>query len=307
MQRAFYVTQGALVAWSSSTESPAKAVSFSDNDEGLRKFDAYLAANSEQTSLILIDVIEEEFAIDSIPKLGWRDRKAMLQRRLQRKFPRTPYRISVNQGAAGRGSRESAVVHSAITNHELLDPWLQTILRYQTPLAGVYSVPMLAPKLLARFYKSEHPVLFLTQHQGTKLRQAFLHAGFARSARLSQSPPLEDPEYASFVVSEIHRSRRYLERSRLLSNMEQLDVCMVADKHIADSVLENGGKPVTIAISLRFPRSLLRDLSKWRRRRPRIDLRLCICQPQSPGNQSSITPLRERINTGCCVECGTRS
>jgi len=67
---------------------------------------------------------------------------------LQRKFPRTSYRLPIYQGRKSRGSDEALVVHSAVTNHELLDPWLQIMSNHEVPLTGIYSVPLMAPQLL---------------------------------------------------------------------------------------------------------------------------------------------------------------
>ena len=91
--RAFYVTQGSLTVWSNERHGEEHALRFADSDDGLRKFDEYLGTLPEQPSFMLVDVIEEEFAVDSMPKLGIRDRKALLTRRIERKYPRTRYRL----------------------------------------------------------------------------------------------------------------------------------------------------------------------------------------------------------------------
>ncbi len=101
--RAFYVTQGSLSVWQDDTEWQAEPLTFADNDAGLRAFDAYLAESKEHVSFVVIDVIEEEFALERIPKLGLRDRGALMRRRLQRKFPRTPYRMPLYQGLESSG------------------------------------------------------------------------------------------------------------------------------------------------------------------------------------------------------------
>jgi hypothetical protein len=236
-QRLLYVTQDSLTVWQRRRSDPECVAEFDDSDQGLRSFDTYMAANSDQTSFLLVDVIEEEFTVDNVPTLNFRDRKALMLRRLQRKFPRTPYRLPVYQGKATRGAEEATVVHSAISNHELLDPWLQVMLRHEIPLAGIYSVPLMGPELMRRLSKTKQPVLLLTQHHGQKLRQVFMQNGHVQSARLSQSPAIADEEYPQFVLTEIGRSRRYLERARLLSNLEQLDVYIVAESSLAERIL----------------------------------------------------------------------
>ncbi|MEO1201534.1 MAG: hypothetical protein AAFX10_02425, partial [Pseudomonadota bacterium] len=234
--RAFYIVQGSLQVRNGIASSAAIERSFSDSDTGLREFEEYIAGGAAVPALILVDVIEEVFAQDTIPKLGARDRVALTSRRLERKYPRTPYRLA----AVGRKTREDGghdVTFCAISNHELVDPWVDILVRHKVPLIGIFSVPLMAPKMLSLFYRGDRPVLLVTQHQGDKLRQTFIHRGLVRSARLSQSPTVDDPGYAAFVNTEILRSRRYLERSRLLAGTEQLDICMITDQALADEIV----------------------------------------------------------------------
>lgn len=234
--RAFYVIQGSLEVRGLDGAVVDTDLVFPDSDAGLLAFDEYLAGSEVEPSLVVVDVIEEVFVADTIPKLGSRDRTALLDRRIKRKFPRTPYRLSVIGGAVS-GSAEKAVVHSSISNHELLDPWISVIMRHRVPLIGIFSVPLMATQIVKPFYRKSNPVLFITQHQGNKLRQSFIKNGLVMSGRLSQSPATSDAAYAAFVNTEILRSRRYLERSRLLSSMEPLDICMVAEKQLAEQIV----------------------------------------------------------------------
>ena len=183
-----------------------EAAEFADDDAGLREFDAYLGDIPQLPSAVLIDVIEEEFSLDTIPKLNWRDRSALLQRRSQTKFRRTPYRQSQILGKNARNAAEFDVLHSAISNHELLDPWLQIMLRYRTPLTGVFSVPLLAPGVFRRLGTTKRDVLCIASHQGDKLRQVFLSHGHLRSARLTQAPSPDDAAYPQFIVTEAMRA-----------------------------------------------------------------------------------------------------
>ena len=133
----------------------------------------------------------------AIPKLSATDRKALFERRIKRKFPRTPYRLAVPGDVVRGDQSERTAVYSSISNHELLDPWIGAILRHRVPLSGIYSIPWMAPQLVKSFYRSSKPVLFITQHQGDKLRQCFIQGGLVKSARLSQSPSQQDESYSS--------------------------------------------------------------------------------------------------------------
>ncbi len=227
-----------MTVWSNVRHGERHALRFADSDDGLVEFDEYLSTLPEQPGFMLVDVIEEEFAVDTIPKLGGRDRSALLTRRIERKYPRTRYRLPVCHTRARKRGGELKVTFCAITNHELVDPWLRVILRHRTPLRGIYSVPLLAGQLMSSVYDARNPTLFVTQHQGSRLRQVFVDQGYTGSARLSQSPAVSDSSYAQFVVTEAERSRRYLERTRQVSRMQQLDVCMLADAELAGRIKE---------------------------------------------------------------------
>jgi len=229
IDRAFYVTQGSLSVWTQRHRAPERVAEFADDDAGLHDFEVYIAQFPQQSSAMLIDVIEEEFALETIPKLGIRDRKSLIDRRRQRKYRRATYSLSQFQGKAGHSDGEFTVLHSAISNHELLDPWMQVILRHQVPLSGVFSVPLMAPLVFKKLFHTDQPALFIAPHQGNRLRQVFIKDGKLKSARLSQSPGIDDDSHAQFIVTEVRRSRRYLERLRLLSSMEVLEVCVVAN------------------------------------------------------------------------------
>lgn len=260
MQRAFYVTQGSLSIWTKQGDVPGRMAVFADDENGLREFDTYLGQTAEQPCALLIDVIEEEFALDVIPKLGIRDRRALIARRGQRKFRRTPYRISVLQGKAKQTDGSCNVLHSAITNHELVDPWLQVVLRHRVPLSGVYSVPLMVPAVFQKLFDRSTPALFVAPHQGTKLRQVYLRNRHLRSARLSQSPGIHDAEYPQFVVTEAERSRRYLERMRLLSSMEVLDVCVIAGPETAAQIAELGANDSSTQFAFIDPDTAIRKV-----------------------------------------------
>ena len=238
INRIFYVTQDSLSVWSYGRGGSKLVNEFSDDDTGLRQFSAYLAANADSKSAILVDVIEEEFSPDVIPKLGFRDRLSLMHRRAERKFRRTQFRVSLLQGKASNNSDEQSVLHSAIVNHELLDRWLQVILSHCTPIAGIYSVPHIAQKIIKKLFPSSGNAMFVAPHQHNKLRQVFVSDCKLRSARLSLSPGISDPSYAEVVVTEANRSRRYLERTRLLSGFEVLEICVVADEKTAARIAE---------------------------------------------------------------------
>lgn len=236
LQQIFYVTQSSLRVWSLAAVASGENKQFGNDSRGLQEFDQFLAGNPDLRRAMLVDVIEEEFALEKIPKLGARDSAELIRRRGERKFRRTPFRLSVLQRKSTGDSAERKVLHSAISNHELVEPWMQIIQNHKTPLSGIYSVPLMSPSIVKRLFTSTNSVMFVAPHQGDKIRQVFLQDGEVRSARLSRGATVADEDYAQFVITELTRGRRYLERTRLLGSMEMLDVCVIAEADTARKI-----------------------------------------------------------------------
>ena len=242
VRRFFYITQDSLVVWRASGSHLREEIGFHGSDEGYRLFSAYLERAPRQRSMMLVDVIEEEFDTDSMPKLSAGDRKSLIERRLAKRFPVTPYRMGVTPVRSRRETDQFNVVYSAITNNELIDPWLEIISRHKTPLVGLSSVPLLGAELLSEFKKPADNSLFVTKHQGGRLRQTFIKSGQPISARLSKVAPTDSDDFGPSLVAEIVQSRKYLERARLLSPADKLDVYLVAAEDIAKrAFVDNSG------------------------------------------------------------------
>lgn len=241
VRRLFYVTQDALQVWEYRRTAVTEIASFAHGDDGFQGFSEYLAGTASEVSLILVDVIEEEFYVDAIPPLGIRDRQALIERRVLKKFPRTPFRLGQLQGKSEVNPGKSDVLYSAVSNPELLDAWLKILQAHKTPLLGIYSVPLLGSEFLKKFGKPAKFSLLLGTHQENKLRQTFLINGKLKSSRLSKSSSPDDSQYAEKIVEEIQRSRRYLERGRLLTQLDELHIYLVADAELAHEIAESAG------------------------------------------------------------------
>ena len=60
-----------------------------------------------------------------MPHVGARDREAILERKLTQIFRNVPYRHAQLQGRETEGRRDDRVLYTAVTNPEVLRPWLE--------------------------------------------------------------------------------------------------------------------------------------------------------------------------------------
>ncbi|MDH5710160.1 MAG: hypothetical protein OEZ15_00640, partial [Gammaproteobacteria bacterium] len=77
MNRIFYFSGHRLTAFHWDGKKFQGACSFEPDAEGLNKFREYLQTTVKSPARLLVDVIEEDFRIETIPHVFGKDRKAV--------------------------------------------------------------------------------------------------------------------------------------------------------------------------------------------------------------------------------------
>lgn len=198
---------------------------FDANTQGREYFSRYLREAPNQPMYIMVDVFEEEFRVDSIPHVFGGDREAILGRKKARLFRETPYFHCIVQGRETGGRRDDKVLMSAITNPEVLNPWLQLLDDSKVPVAGVTSVPLFSTALLKLIPDTGSNVMLVSVHSISGLRQTFIQDGQFKISRLVQLPRYGTTSYFPHIKEEVEKIRRYLNSLRLVTPDDPIDVC----------------------------------------------------------------------------------
>ena len=191
-----------------------------NSDEGRQEFEHYLDAMKNATFGILVDFVEEDYRIERVPHLGWRDRKAFYEKKLNQYYRHTPFRNALVQGREGKSDR---ILFSALTNPNLILPWIDSMAKRQIALSGIASVAMLSEKLVGNSHASH--VLLLSFQNGTGLRQSFFLNGSLNFSRLTLVRPEDDP--AAILQVESERLYKYLHALNLLPENDALQVLIL--------------------------------------------------------------------------------
>lgn len=235
-KRIFYITANQLTVYWSAGERLHQDISFANESQGHFEFGEYLQAYSDISSDVLVDVIEEEFRIETMPHVFGRDRLAIQERKLRQIFHRTRYRSAEVQGREKTGRRDDQVLLTALINPEPLEQWLNILVEHKVPVAGLFSLPMLAPFFLKKLkIKSEHTLLF-TPQQGSMIRETFLRCLSVKISRLLPITGQGHDGYSEFLVKEAHKNQRYLNRLRLLSPGDTMDVYVLCGDSAVDEL-----------------------------------------------------------------------
>jgi hypothetical protein len=200
---------------------------FDANVQGREYFARYLRESPNVPLYVLVDVFEEEFRFETIPHVFGGDRDAIVTRKKARLFRDTPYFQYKVQGRGTEGRRDDRVLMSAITNPDLLDPWLQLLDDHKVPVACVTSVPLVSTMLMKLLPEAGDNTLLISLHSISGLRQTFIQKGQFKISRLVQMPRYGTTSYWPHIKEEVDKIRRYLNSLRLATPDDPVDICFL--------------------------------------------------------------------------------
>lgn len=204
-------------------------------EDGLAAFGHFLATVPHTPLKLLIDVVEEEFHNEIIPKVYGPDRNALIRRRLDRLFHDTPYRMGLIQDQAKvRGQHKLNLLCAGLSESHTLAPWMNVIQQAAAPLAGIYSIALLTTHLLKKLSTKHGPLLVVSQQRSSGLRQSFFENGHLRMSRLTPMRNLLHEAIPAVVVDEIGKTQRFLSDSHLIEREMPLPVYLLSQGPILD-------------------------------------------------------------------------
>lgn len=194
-----------------------------DNDaRGWQTFGLWLAENRYPVAII-VDAVEEDYRTEILPHTRGATRKQLLERKIKQHYRNTPYTTSIQQGRESEGRRDDRYLFAALTNPDLLEPWLAEIERNALPLCGVYLTPLVSRTLVRMLGAGDKPVLIVSQRR-TGLRQSFFDRGELKLSRLTS---IDASQPRTGYAEEILKTRAYLTSLRLIARDAQLNVLLL--------------------------------------------------------------------------------
>ena len=121
---------------------------FSGDDLGVSAFREHLRGRKGALFAVVADLAGEDFHEEQVPLLRGADRDAIVQRRLAQRYRDTRLAAALSMGhVAAQQRRNERLLLTSFTNTQQFGPWLDALEESGARLAGVYSVPLLAPFL----------------------------------------------------------------------------------------------------------------------------------------------------------------
>ncbi|MGZ5662452.1 MAG: hypothetical protein ACXWG6_13885 [Usitatibacter sp.] len=231
MKHFLYLTNTRLVSLVAGRGRIVARREFAVAGAGANAFERYLAGMTDVPTHIFTDLAEEDFRLDTIPHVGPRDREAVLTRKLAQIFRNTPYRHALLQGREAEGRRDDRVLYTAVTNPEVLRPWLEIIDRLKVPLAGIYSSAVFSSRVLDELDLLFPHTLLVTFTPGDAMRQTFFRDREIKFSRLTPIDLEEGQTLGTMIAEETTRTWQYLDSLRHFSQEDRLEVCILVHKN----------------------------------------------------------------------------
>ncbi len=239
MKRIFYFSGHRLTVFHWSRKKLEGACSFESNVDGYEKFRQYLESSAKTPTGLLLDVIEEDFRKDVIPHVYGKDRKAVISRLIDRHYRSSrQYTYSEIQGRQKSGRKDDEVLLAAITNPELIRPWIRIIEECDVPLSGIWSLPLISNYILPVIGAKKGYVLLVSQQVNSNLRQTLFKDGKMLSSR--QSVINQDASNISNIGShakpEVERTLTYIRNQYQIKDTDMIHVHIIGSNAQIDSL-----------------------------------------------------------------------
>src|ERR1043166_3787864 len=198
-----------------------------DNDEaGYAAFSRYLADVARMPVYVTVDAVEEDYRFEAMPHSFGSDRAEMVSRKLKQLFRGTPYSTCWLQGRDSGKRRDDRYLFAALTNPDLISPWLQIITAHKLPVAGVYLLPMVSQALVQEL-RLEVRNFLLVAHHGSALRLSFFRDNQLRISRLTRGENADPASRVTIFTEESANTRLYLHTLRVMTLDEPLTIVLL--------------------------------------------------------------------------------
>ncbi len=217
---------------------------FGNADEDYTAFSRYLAQHEDANIYLIVDAIEEDYKLESLPHTTGRQRREIVDRKLNQFNRNSVYRTAHFINRASDKRKDDNFLFVALSNADFLQGWMDAIQANHAPLVGVYLLPMIS-QAVVRQMKLMAPHILLCERLSSGLRQTYLHNGRLRMSRLVPMKDVKPNQLAYFYLVEIDKTRLYLISQRLIAAETPLQLILPAvdDTHdeIAKSISQEQG------------------------------------------------------------------
>lgn len=222
-----YLRNDSLVIYQWNQNTLQQVLSLSDAENSLEELTDYFNTQNNQPIKIFIDILEESYALQSIPHLGFRDRQAMIERKKNQIFPKLKYTYCEYKGRSDDSERrDDLIFFSAITEEQIIQRWFQLLFEIKVKISGIFSAPILLESLVQQLEGKPNKLIIsiILDKQGISIRQNFFQNNSLALSRFKQFRNLNQVNIAEEIREDVNRTQHFISRQFRLSTQNNLSV-----------------------------------------------------------------------------------
>jgi hypothetical protein len=222
-----YLTNEKIVSLVARGRRIVQREEFPVSGAGHEDFERHVKSLSKLPTNLITDLAEEDFRLDTIPHLRGGDRDAVMARKISQIFRNTPYRHAILQGREREGRKDDRVLYTAITNGEVLRPWVEVLERLKVPVDGIHSSAVFSGRLLVDMGLAYPHALLVTFTPGDTIRQTYFRDREIKFSRLTPVLLEEGQTLGALLAAETARTWQYLDSLRYFAPNDKLEVVVL--------------------------------------------------------------------------------
>lgn len=196
---------------------------FINDEAGHNDFRLFLRHYAGIPIHLIVDTVEEDFRLETLPHASGGARQEMVERKLNQLYRNTGYRTALFVGREADKRRDDRFLLMSLTNPDIVTPWVAAIEDLQAPLAGIYLLPIVS-QLLIKTLKLKTPNLLLMTRQSTGLRQTYFSGRHLRISRLTPLAGMDERQIEQLYANETEKTRLYLISLRMITRDSRLQL-----------------------------------------------------------------------------------
>jgi hypothetical protein len=289
---------------------------FNNVDEDHTAFSQFLSQYVDVNIYLIVDAIEEDYKVESLPHTAGKARREIIDRKLNQFNRNSLYRAAHFINRATDKRKDDNFLFVSLNNDDFLHGWIDAIQANHAPLVGVYMLPMIS-QVAVRQMKLMAQHILLCERLSSGLRQTYLHNGRLRMSRLVPMQDVKPNQLAYFYLVEIDKTRLYLSSQRLIANETALQLVLPgidgSIKEIARNISQEQGVECKIVDMLAYAKNSNIAIDLVKKHPEFLHMQMLangnVPDNLAPANYSKVhglNNLRRKINiaTGCIATLG---
>src|SRR5664279_3200666 len=144
---------------------------FQNNEQGLADFSLFLTNHSNIKLYFLVDAVEEDYRLETLPHTSGGARREVVERKLNQIYRGITYRAAHFIDREQDKRKDDRFQFVALNSSDFIQDWIDIIEEQQAPLVGVYLLPTVSQSLVRRM-KLTSPHILLSERLSSGLRQS---------------------------------------------------------------------------------------------------------------------------------------